>query len=89
MTIGYSSSIPQRALFDDYERLSHEGLTRVIGVELKMRSTGGPTVELGMWVPERELIIPNVRFVPATYLELPLTVHTAHGDLNLQLAALQ
>lgn len=87
MTIGYSSSIPRA--FDDYGRLSHAGLTRVIGVELKMRSNGGPVIELGMWVPDRELLIPNIRYGLPQRLELPLTVHTAHGDLNLQLAALQ
>jgi hypothetical protein len=69
-------------MLDGYEEMMRAGITRVIGIEVKLRHNHGVTVELGMWIPERELLIPNIRSRREDYLEFPCTVHTLHGDLN-------
>lgn len=77
-------SLAAEDLFDGHERYARAGTTRVIGIEIKVRHNFGPVVELGMWVPERELTIPSIRHRMADTLEFPCTVHTLHGDLNFQ-----
>ena len=75
-------------MYDGFERLARAGETRLIGIELGLSLDGGTIAHLDIWRPARELIIPNVRSGWGHILELPVTVHTLHGDLRLKNAAL-